>query len=755
MWESELRKPIIYLKEQKNVLNEVELVEEEALVQPLTFVEVVESGFRERDHYTREYLKAYHQPFIETIAKIPEGESIEEVCEKRPHYVQLATILTAFQEAQLLLEAEIQRYDVAVNDYEEQKGRAKKYPQKQKLTKQWSEVEQPLFLYDIDAERQKLFAISQLFIGDFFLTKDGIGNLLSGCNELIDDNTANVELISQFLGHIAQEIQQYRKKPQQYDLQNLSYRREFDPNDNLMEIINHSALSDLVSLSLLSSSGSEQSVNIVYHQVQNIVESILQLYWQKNDQILGKQEKTPLLTFTHDYLFAAGLRGNEDLFFDAIQKATTLLMSRQGQFADEIKKALKFSFDEVAETVQFAENIDIGPDANVLSSEEGKKDIAKALLSRGGYHSLIGKYYEIFSAVAALHELAVIYDWKATATLFSHRQYTNLISGQVLQNVSASKAAVSIKTLLTSEDPHRPGLADIATLSFSPKSMLAKTYYRDFNNRSDEKIFQKEVHLLSARDLVKQGKSGYGENFEILHYLFLDVVPRSVQELRKMRESNQVLIHGVNNEYTHFIAHCGDQFHSTLNPFLPPGLRSVTFYPVYGVSGEYTIRLEVDLGADSAPAQTHFLDLLLMQNGKITHTREQIKQFALPYYLLEPLSATVLPLLHHITSGEYLKENSKRVLLSTAEEKNAQERNIQSRRPHWMLTAPGSTLKSWGALQHQDEVREDFGLDIIAENMRRKEAGVLPVERYITYNRGYLQSPDVEPNQWTFDPNKR
>jgi hypothetical protein len=124
-----------------------------------------------------------------------------------------------------------------------------------------------------------------------------------------------------------------------------------------------------------------------------------------------------------------------------------------------------------------------------------------------------------------------------------------------------------------------------------------------------------------------------------------------------------------------------------------------------------------------------------------------------PIWLLAEMNSLIFDRLHRITSGEYgLREIGKTTETATGEGEEKKSKEVADRRNHYRTltnraSGPIYTLQSKSAKEHAQYVKEKYGIDIYQETNRRREAGTLEPNQYITFVREvYRENMPHTPN---------
>jgi len=226
-----------------------------------------------------------------------------------------------------------------------------------------------------------------------------------------------------------------------------------------------------------------------------------------------------------------------------------------------------------------------------------------------------------------------------------------------------------------------------------------------------------------------------------VYFSFNKKASASTREVDDLIEMNREIIDRIRYKNMWFVAPWGDQFSLKNNPELSDyKIRSITFYPHAESEGNLVV-------IEMTTKVPHKYSLIITPEG---HFRHQDK---LPLDLAGWLQATfenfVLKRLEFITRGAEDQAEA----VKTKEEKEKEEREEIVRRSHYrVLTSTPDrkyTLMSWSARQHAQYVKENYGIDVYEETLRRKSEGALRENQVITFVRETIGWRD-EPYQLVY-----
>lgn len=232
------------------------------------------------------------------------------------------------------------------------------------------------------------------------------------------------------------------------------------------------------------------------------------------------------------------------------------------------------------------------------------------------------------------------------------------------------------------------------------------------------------------------------EHFLYNYILFADEAQRSSEEIEG---ENEFLWNGILDRALWFVSPRGDRFNQRGDPQLEDLLiDSLTFRVDPTKPREHSVNVRFS-GID------HNFLFWLDTRKNLMSSEHQLLILAPEYQ--QRFANILLKRLYTITSG----------LLSTdtveAGEESQGTRNLAVKRAHYRILTSNPnypiTMESQGAHTHAEEIRKDYGIDIYGEITRRRNAGSLEANQYLTFVRE--SAPEgvtnlMLPNQLRFDP---
>lgn len=744
--------PIPFLQKVKTQTDEIDL-QEFTFTPKADFIGVEAWSVEDKIEFTRRYLHKFRATASELLT-FPKHTTFKEMKEVNPSYVGLALFIQAYKESLQSMQIAQNEREEAENTYQIRKKTTEGYKKRQRLIDNWTQFQKPTLDYHVENIQAEQNLLLDMFLRDFFLQQEGVQHFLDAATEFVADpeeHPQNTDLLRQFSTDCIKRVQSYHER-KGHDFATLAYKQT---SGQLFQTNRSDTLPGIVYAAYHAPTQNQRHPLEVGQYVQNISQALLNLYWKNVDAFAYIDEQTPLATFVYDFLLSAGLH-SENIFFQAIQELPSLLQKRKDRFFQELTHVFDVSMTDI-ETLEtdFAAS-------DVAKSNINDERIFQFLLKRTGNTSFVGKNYEIYAGFFGIFLLAKGYGWEQVKSIFNMHKLTKspYLADRLIRSLEQNQIALTLKTLATSDTRYESleaiSIQHLTKTGFQesvqhregpPNSTADKNATRHQATREDYKRYAHE----SSKRFMKE-KIDVSRTANMLQYMMVDTAPSSLTVAQEIQQQNGVLLRAVSDEYKYFLAFCGDQFAVRNNPKLQQyNIQSITFFPRYGYSGEYLIRVETDLGmADgSLSKEQRTLDLLLTQQGDLTYPQLRGKKLFVPQFICDQFLSVALPRLEYITSGRYRNEGDG-VETGQIIENAQKSHEIFSIRPHWVLTPPWCTLKSATALRHQDEVLKYFGISIPHENIRRQESGTLPPGRYVTYNSGFIAGPDVPPNQFRF-----
>ena len=219
----------------------------------------------------------------------------------------------------------------------------------------------------------------------------------------------------------------------------------------------------------------------------------------------------------------------------------------------------------------------------------------------------------------------------------------------------------------------------------------------------------------------------------------------TLQDLLNLERRNKILWREVLNNSMWFVSPRGDRFSSKGDQEMSEqDVKSITF----NTEKRYPREHKVTCRYEDGEIDFYWLDVnqnLLNENRELLLGDPRT---------IGKLADIFLQRLYYITSG----------VLSQKEDVEQKEEGLggikfEYRRAHYRIikSTPGRriTMESRAAITHAREILEDYGINIYKETKRRREAGTLKPEEYLTFVREVSPkevAENVLPNEIVFDP---
>lgn len=748
----ELGEPVSFGEVQLDAAGQIRSVRlREIPVHPLTSTDIASMPLVERVAKVKDIQLAYARPHL--VELFP--HSLREV---RPDALNLAATISDIQSKDLQIKYyEVRRKELETERIGEvqairqgQRGRRRIEPKIQTAVKQWQDKDEPL---KQEQEAIKILRETTIdgFIKDVFFEENGPERFLLAAQDLRSQTPLTSNDIVSLLSMASERLRSLRSP------EHARFFKYKEGTDNFVTEDDAWVLKQVINVTF----GDTDRHNKIATQLQDTARDLLDFYWtnidilyRSNDKLAYENgEKTPRLALFYDLLFSSMLQEDVDLTRETLKHVWSKIDTAVEAFrkehgiayligAQEHQRLLQIIIDD-CESSRFGQN----PADFILSADDQYFQKWDPTAER---HCFEGKYFDRVDSFGSGCLLA--------ADMFNLRPYHDIwIHGDNKLVLAVGEAILTrylgigpmftqvLYTRFTSSYP----LSGMIANSLGKKSFV--TTIKQQGNRTD--LFEasnRDERQQIITDLRKKLRSTYStyrthaDLLNIVSLLFSNTGVEGVMDMRRSSRENRELFKRIQDMNLWFVVTHGDQFNIRLNPDQANhSVESVTFYPDARSRG-WRIELVTNLTDSNNKSLT--VSFILNSKGKLLDMSRDRVRF--PAWFQIPFETFLLKRLWFITSG---------VLGDRAVQKHGEEVGypVEVRRSHWrVLTSTEDrvyTLTSEAARHHAEYVLDTYGIDIYAENLRRRSVGALGQNQVITFVRA-VEMSGYPPNQLTFNP---
>lgn len=576
------------------------------------------------------------------------------------------------------------------------------------------------------------------FIKDFLLVPDSNERISIAIQDVITHTGYDNQFISNALNIV---IKRFDSQISDQQIRYLNYK---NVPGNIYNTDQSRVLGGLISYA-----HNEHGIGQTASALQVLSTRLLETYWRNIYDLYDNSEKHPILAFAHDYFYAASLTPDANIFIERsgwlvqkmesrrksvireIESASEIKMHEDREFQTKLSIAAKkiypnkdffevvfYPGEEVLAEVkkQTPQGISVGIMTDRL---KGLKAVYKILANRG----LSKLFEEIMSSSARWTEPGKDLTW----LLADHWSilYNNRFGITDLYRLVSAHASLEDLGKQADEVEHNSVLKMLEETAGMPANLGNRQYIiKSLSDDEGEKTTRRPDIVVS----------------QLPDVFFLNQRPESSEQIKKIREENEMLTNKIRDENKWFVALNGDQFDAKINHDLDSFLiNSLLFTPEnYGKAGH---KISIVSTISNKKREPYVLNLFMDRNGGITFTDSPNSITSHKSFLA--LQNFLLKRLNFITSGALSQGDIE--IINDGVSESEDDNEVWTRRAHFRyLTSSLNrkyTLQSAEAKAHAEFVYQRYGIDLIQENLRRRRAKTLGENQVITFvrevNKGY------------------
>lgn len=593
------------------------------------------------------------------------------------------------------------------------------------------------------------------FVKDYFLTPGGIDRLQTTAEDIAIRTSYQPSEIVNMLQAAQDRLQKLDIKE---DRRFFAYKQEQD--ETFYRVEQARIMQQLVENAFGTDSATDNP-DSVKAQVRNTARAILQFYWNNYTRLYPPSEDTPLAAFVNDVLYAGGISADPQVFLRTADwlcdRRRLKASNKKEKFIAELKITIGKS---MLNTVDLSERIGTALTGQGKTLADFFKsppvDLLLEWIRENGGRYLIGKYNDRLNSIESAFDYLKSQgrtDLLPEHLLDSLEDVPERVKPYLEMWESLAKIVSGWRTYVASRDPNIVILDILVSNLMDKKHVLGKLAEiagTTYENLSSAQHYAKAVEVMDIEAFDEISKQTFLAE-KILPHMFIQSAPEDYTAVLKQTQDNRELFRKIRDENLWFVAPNGDSFPDHANPAVARhNMKALTFYPD-PVSGGHRVELDSPLLLNGKPIK---ITLYLDRQGNYYHEIEGKRVPSdSPIWLLAEMNSLIFDRLHRITSGEYgLREIGKTTETATGEGEEKKSKEVADRRNHYRTltnraSGPIYTLQSKSAKEHAQYVKEKYGIDIYQETNRRREAGTLEPNQYITFVREvYRENMPHTPN---------
>lgn len=681
----------------------------------------------------------------------------------KPATMKLAELLWRKADAELRRFEKAEELNIGQEEYDKEnkliksqvKGTFKIQQKTHTLATQWTPERDRLSVEweSIDEEEKKIIDV---FIKEFFVSKNGIENLKYAIEELREFGVYREQHLQRLLQHASERIKSggLNENAQDYSYKDGTYNINTREKAQILTALIDEAFED-----------STDQINLATGQISR---ELLEFYLNHAKEVLGSNEDNPLAAFVYDYLSAASLKQDRRMFISQSRWLMVKIHSKDlkkqflEEYEDECRKSLKDGYDFTLKAILYARK-----DRDLLTLFNAPSDDFMNQVITDANGNNISLHFERHDGLkAAIDFWAHLGEDDGIWSVIDSVKFNNKMS-HVLETIPNGKENVYLSMdrilprfqahLLEYQQDSFPLGSSITTMFDKKKYFEGKREWASnrngetvqFESSEEFKRFMEEFDWRGYSSLLQT--TGLARQF--FFRSFVTKAPETIEELDRLAEKNRVLQTRINDENIWFVATVGDKFSLKYNPDLEEfGLSSITIFPDK-TTGGHRINLVADI--KDVMGETVQISIYLGRNGTLYfENRYSVKTAS---WIQETAKNFVLKRIDFITSGALGSTAMARRIKEEAEGSEEIREAIIKRRHHYrhLTSTPGRvyTLMSPEAVKHADFILKKYGINIYDENIRRRQIGKLKPNQVITFVKE-LES-EAAPNELVFQEDYR